>query len=324
MPTRDALVAHARTSMAKGSKSFAAASRLFAPAMRDNVWLLYAWCRACDDIIDGQDHGGAITAVEDVEARLTRVEALTDAALDGHETGDLSFDCLALVARECRLPRRYLDDLTEGFALDAEGWRPETEDDLLAYCYHVAGAVGCLMAIIMGVDPENDAVLDRACDLGLAFQLANIARDVAEDAAAGRCYLPRLWLEEMGLAEQGLDEARLGEVAARPALAILTGRLATLAARYEASARLGTPALPFRAAWAVLSAAGIYGGIGRKVAAAGERALDARMTTGKAEKLGWLVRAAGQGMLRRRLYPAAPRDPDLWRRPRMAFPSLRC
>lgn len=305
--------------MARGSKSFAAASRLFAPAMRDNVWLLYAWCRACDDIIDGQDHGGAITVVEDVEARLTRVEALTDAALEGRETGDPSFDCLALVARECRLPRRYIDDLTEGFALDAEGWRPETADDLLAYCYHVAGAVGCLMAIIMGVAPEDEAVLDRACDLGLAFQLANIARDVAEDAAAGRCYLPRRWLEEVGLEEAGLSDPL-----ARQALATLTARLAALAARYEESARIGTPALPFRAAWAVLSAAGIYGGIGRKVAAAGEGALDARMTTGTGEKLGWLLRAAGQGVMRRRLYPPTPRDPDLWHRPRMAFPSLRC
>ncbi|HEX7874827.1 MAG TPA: phytoene/squalene synthase family protein [Sphingobium sp.] len=312
--SRDALVAHARTSIARGSKSFAAASRLFVPEMRDNVWLLYAWCRACDDMIDGQDHGGDLTDVADVEARLTRVEQLTDAALAGEETGEPSFDCLGLVARECRLPRRYIDDLTEGFALDAEGWRPETINDLLAYCYHVAGAVGCLMAIVMGVDPDDEAVLDRACDLGLAFQLANVARDVMEDAVGGRCYLPRGWLSEVGL-----DEAGLLDPAARPRLATLTGRLAALAGRYEASARIGTPALSFRAAWAVLAAAGIYGGIGRKVAAAGEGALDRRIVTTGAEKIGWLARSAAQGAARGRLYRPAPRDADLWRRPHPAF-----
>ncbi|MET0137083.1 MAG: phytoene/squalene synthase family protein, partial [Sphingobium sp.] len=215
--SRDALVAHARASIARGSKSFAAASRLFRPAMRDHVWLLYAWCRACDDIIDGQDHGGAMSTVDDLAARLARVDRLTDEALAGRDTGEVAFDCLTLVARECALPHRYVYDLLEGFALDAEGWRPETLNDLLAYCYHVAGAVGCLMAVVMGVAPDDEAVIDRACDLGLAFQLANVARDVAEDAAAGRCYLPREWLQE-----GGLDEAGLMDPAARPHLATLT------------------------------------------------------------------------------------------------------
>ena len=57
---RDALVAYARASMARGSKSFGAASRLFDPVMRERVWMLYAWCRACDDLVDGQDHGGTL------------------------------------------------------------------------------------------------------------------------------------------------------------------------------------------------------------------------------------------------------------------------
>lgn len=314
MASREALVAHARASIARGSKSFAAASRLFQPVMRDRVWLLYAWCRACDDIVDGQDHGGTMTSVGDLAARLTRIETLTDAALAGEETGEPAFDCLALVARECALPHRYVHDLLEGFALDAEGWRPETLNDLLAYCYHVAGAVGCLMAIVMGVAPDDEAVIDRACDLGLAFQLANVARDVTEDAAGGRCYLPRDWLREVEL-----DESALLDPAARPRLALLTGRLATLAGRYEVSARVGTPALSYRAAWAVLAAAGIYGGIARKVLGAGQGALDRRMTTGTGEKLGWLLRAAGQASARASLYPPGPRDATLWRRPRSTF-----
>ena len=113
-----------------------------------------------------------------------------------------------LVARECGLTQQMADAVIDGFALDADDWRPGTENDLYRYCFHVAGAVGVMMAVVMGIDAQNDAVLDRACDLGFAFQLANIARDVAEDAAAGRCYLPQDWLAAAGIDE----EAGLGHV----------------------------------------------------------------------------------------------------------------
>jgi phytoene synthase len=307
---REELVAYARASIARGSKSFGAAARLFDGATRERVWMLYAWARTCDDMIDGQDHGGTMASVGDAAAGLARIRALTDTALAGSETGEPAFDCLGLVASECTLPRHYVEDVIEGFARDAEGWTPETEADLLSYCYHVAGAVGCLMAIVMGVAPDDETTLDRACDLGLAFQFANIARDVAEDAAAGRCYLPRCWL-----CEQGLTAETLMAPESRVRVTALTARLASLARLYEASARAGTPALPFRAAWAVLAAAGIYGGISRKVEQAGEGALDQRMTTGRREKLGWLALSAGQSALRTRLYRSELRDPDLWQRP---------
>jgi phytoene synthase len=204
----------------------------------------------------------------------------------------------------------FARDLIAGFALDAEEWRPRSEDDLYRYCYHVAGVVGCMMAVVMGVAPEDEDTLDRACDLGLAFQLANIARDVGEDAAAGRCYLPQDWLDEMGVPA--------GEVMAprhRAKLAVLGRRLAERAAAFEASARAGTPALSARSAWAVLSAAAIYGAIGRKVAERGERAWDARVSTGKGEKLGFIAQAGWQAGRRSALYPRTPRDPGLWRRP---------
>jgi len=311
MSVRPRLVAHARESIARGSKSFRTASRLFDPVTRERAWLLYGWCRACDDIADGQDHGGTMQATIDPIARLTEIRTRTQRALAG-EAGldDPAFAGGALVAAECAIPRRYMDDLIEGFALDARGWRPQSEDDLLLYCYHVAGAVGCMMAIVMGIEPEDNATLDRACDLGLAFQLANIARDIAEDASAGRCYLPADWL-----AEAGIDPADLMAAAYRPALAGLARRVASLATRYEASARRGTPALPFRSAWAVLAAAGIYGGIARYVAADPQAALERRVFTSRAEKLGWLLRAGSQSSRRSHLYPPAPRDPALWRRP---------
>ena len=311
LPSRDAIVATAAESIARGSKSFAAASRLFDRRTRERAWLLYAWCRKCDDIADGQDHGHGMTLVADAPARLARISAMTEAALAGQWVGDPAFDALRIVATETRMPPRFARDLIAGFALDAEDWRPRSEDDLYKYCYHVAGAVGCMMAVAMGVSPDDDATLDRACDLGIAFQLANIARDVEEDDRVGRCYLPEEWLVEMDI-----PPGQHMKPPFRQRLAVLTKRLAARAAEYEASARAGTPALPFRSAWAVLAAAGIYGAIGRAVAERGEHAWDHRVTTSAGAKIAMILRAAREAIGRETLYPPVPRDPDLWTRPR--------
>lgn len=306
---RAALVAHASASIARGSKSFALASKLFAPQTRERAWLLYAWCRKCDDLADGQDHGGTMALVDDAATRLATIRTLTEAALRGEVTGDPAFDGLGVVATECHITHAFARDLIEGFALDAADWRPQTENDLLQYCYHVAGAVGLMMAVVMGVDPEDEATLDRACDLGLAFQLANIARDVAEDADAGRCYLPRDWLTEQGISPDAL-------MANPAALAVLQQRLARMAAAYEVSARHGTGALDYRSAWAVLSAAGIYGDIAREVARRGPMALEDRVITTKAAKLGWVARAALQAQGRAAKWPRDVARVGLWTRHR--------
>ncbi len=304
-PGRDAIVATAGESIARGSRSFAAASKLFDPATRERAWLLYAWCRRCDDIADGQDHGHGMSVVEDPQARLAEIRERTAAALAGDWVGDAAFDALRIVASETGMPHRFAWDLIDGFALDADGWRPQTEDDLLRYCYHVAGVVGCMMAVVMGVAPGDDAVLDRACDLGLAFQLANIARDIGEDAEAGRCYLPSDWLAEVGL-------TAADPLADRKALAILGTRLADRAEGYEISARGGAAALSFRSAWAVLAAADIYGGIARKVRARGPNAWDSRTTTSGGEKLAAIAKAWGAARKR----TPTPRPAGLWTRPR--------
>jgi phytoene synthase len=314
LPTRDAIVATAQESIARGSQSFAAASRLFDRRTRERAWLLYAWCRRCDDIADGQEHGHGMTLVEDAPARLERLSAITEAALAGDWIGDPAFDALRIVATETMMPPHFARDLIAGFALDAKDWRPRTEDDLYTYCYHVAGAVGCMMALVMGVSPEDEATLDRACDLGMAFQLANIARDLAEDDRVGRCYLPADWLAEMDI-----PAGELMNPAHREKLAVLASWLAERAAAFEASARFGTPKLTFRSAWAVLAAAEIYGAIGREVAARGERAWDSRVSTSAAAKVGMIVRAAAEALRRRSLYPPAARSAALWTRPR--YPS---
>ena len=289
---RPALVAHARDTIARGSKSFAAASRLFDAPTRERVWLLYAWCRACDDLADDQELGGKLGDQAGAAERLTTIRSLTAKALAGEPTGNPSFDALGVVARETGLTARMAEDVIAGFALDTADWLPRSEADLLRYCYHVAGAVGVMMAVVMGVDPRDDDTLDRACDLGLGFQLANIARDLCEDYSAGRCYLPAEWL-----AEADIPPGEHMKPHYRAALVPLVQRMTRMARGYEAAARIGAARLAFRQRWAVLSAAGIYGAIGRKVEAAGAHAWDHRVSTSKAAKLAFVARALAQGMM---------------------------
>jgi len=282
---RSALVERAAESIRKGSKSFAAASMLFDRITRERAHLLYAWCRRCDDIADGQDHGGELMPSKSTpQDRAEAIRILTYRALDGQPTADLAFDALGQVAGEVGLTREMCDDVIDGFALDADEWRPRTEGDLMRYCYHVAGAVGVMMARVMGVPASASETLDRACDLGLAFQLSNIARDISEDDAAGRCYLPIEWL-----AEFDIPPGQHMKPQYRTQLVAMAKRLIKIAELHENAARLGAQHLRFRQRWAVLSAANIYGAIGREVVQQAELAWDSRVYTSKLAKLGHVI-----------------------------------
>ncbi len=258
---------------------------------------------------DAQDLGHNAVSGHDAASAQARLEALTAAALDGDKPVPPPFAALREVSRETRMPRHFIADHLAGFALDATDWRPQSEDDLLRYCYHVAGAVGCMMAVVMGVDPRDEDTLDRACDLGLAFQLANIARDIVPDAAVGRCYVPAHWLADLGITESAITTPE-----GRPALAAIAARLVVLARPYRASARIGAARLPPRARLAVLAADAIYGAIGEKVVRRGARAWDARVSTGTGEKLALFARA----LLRVAAAPRPAERTGLWTRARQS------
>jgi phytoene synthase len=299
---REELVEEAREAIAKGSRSFAFASRLFDRGTRERAWLLYAWCRRCDDIADGQEFGGRLGKPEDAENRIQAIRVLTRRALDGQPTADPAFDAFGQVAQEAGLTLEMAEDVLGGFALDAEGWRPRSEADLMRYCYHVAGAVGVMMARVMGVPADESETLDRACDLGIAFQLANIARDVSEDDAADRCYLPVEWI-----AEADIPPGEHMKPKYREQLVALVARLLDLAEAHEAAGRYGAGALGFRQRWAVLAAANIYGAIGRKVRARGAAAWDHRVQTSALAKLGFVAKAWREALGR-------PEEPPEWPR----------
>lgn len=287
---REELVFEARETIRRGSKSFYAASRLFDRPTREKAWLLYAWCRRCDDIADGQDLGGNLVDPpenqQEAEDRLQGIRVLTRRAFQHQPTADPAFDGLGQLEMETGIDEDMADDVIAGFALDAAEWRPRSEADLLRYCYHVAGAVGIMMAKVMGVPDEDGETLDRACDQGIAFQLANIARDFAIDADAGRCYIPQEWL-----AEEDIEPGQEMKPHHRQEMADIAKRMVALMEKHEAAARWGTRRLPFRSRWAVLAAANIYGAIGREVVARGAHAWDERVVIGRWAKLKMIVRA---------------------------------
>ncbi len=312
------LAAHGKETIAKGSKSFAIASMLFGRETQADVQMLYAWCRYCDDVIDGQDLGGdapdAHLTPDEQARRLAALKRKTEMALNGEATGEAAFDGFALVAARHRMPHQYPMDLLDGFAMDVSDHAFETMDDTLRYCYGVAGCVGIMMAIVMGVSPQDERTLDRACDLGLAFQLTNICRDIIDDAKAGRVYLPAALLQRHGIdpsAQTVCDDAN------RDALAGVATVLLDEADRYYASASEGIRQLPPRAAAAIAAARNVYRDIGRLIRERKSHAWDERAYTSKPRKI-WLatagaVQGAPQPVLLRNK-PSAPRA-SLWTRP---------
>ncbi|MFG1298802.1 phytoene/squalene synthase family protein [Xanthobacter sp. V3C-3] len=296
--------------IAKGSKSFAAAARLFAPQMRADAVMLYAWCRHCDDVVDGQVLGhGRVSADASPAERLDDLFEETRRAYRGAPSAHPAFAAFAEVVRRNHIPERYPLELLEGFRMDVEGRAYRTLDDTLTYCYHVAGVVGVMMALIMGA--RDETVLDRASDLGLGFQLTNISRDVIEDAGIGRIYLPAEYLDDAGIPADALADPRH-----RAALAGVVARLLDVAEPYYEQARIGMAALPFRAAAAVGAARGVYRAIGVEVRRRGSAAWDARVSTSRAQKVAFLARGLGDALAARFDGAPPPRPSNLWTRPR--------
>jgi 15-cis-phytoene synthase len=300
------LVAAASAVIGEGSTSFAAAARLLDSPTRESAALLYAWCRHCDDVIDGQTLGHAARPSDGCAgARLDALERATRGALAGRPPDAFPFRALAAVAERHAVPLDLPLAHLAGFRLDVEGRRYRTLDELLVYCWGVAGVVGVMMARLMGVDDRD--TLDRAADLGLAFQLTNVARDVAEDAAVGRVYLPLAWLDEAGVPADALDAP-----AHRAAVAEVATRLVAAAEPFYDSALVGIGRLPVRSAAAIGAARAVYRAIGRKVVARREAAWEARVHTSRAEKLIQVARGTGAAVGARAL-TRRPRDPALWR-----------
>jgi 15-cis-phytoene synthase len=271
-PSVELALAQCRNMIRVGSKSFSMASHLFTERTRDAAHFLYGWCRYADDSVD---------SVRDPADQLKRVDELrrkTEEAFRGSPAPEPVFVALSHIAREHRIPSYYAEELLEGMAMDVRRERYETPEALGLYCYRVAGTVGLMMSHVMGVSEER--ALQHAAALGTAMQLTNIARDVMEDSAMGRVYLPERWLKEEGVSA---SEVALAEK--REAVARVVARLLDLAEGYYRLGNDGLRFLPFRAALAVGTASCVYSDIGRLVRRLGARAWDGRAVVSKGRKL---------------------------------------
>ncbi len=171
-----------------GSKSFLLASHFLPKQVRFAATSLYGFCREADDLIDGNsgEPEALKQALDTVQQRINNVYS--------SKPLDNSTDrALRSVVQHYHLPRGLLDALLQGFEWDTSGRTYQTLEEVEDYAARVAGSVGAMMAVLMGV--RDPTILARACDLGVAMQLTNICRDVGEDARAGRCYLPIDWLQ---------------------------------------------------------------------------------------------------------------------------------
>jgi phytoene synthase len=197
------VVAEARATTRRVARTFSIACRLLPRACRDDVYLLYLVFRSLDDLVD--------EARPEAAARLAAVRAWCD---DEPAEATPEVELLIRLAARHELPRAALADFCEGMAWDLAGWAPETEADVDAYCYRVAGTVGLVMAAVLGVR-EPDRALPAAAALGMAMQRTNILRDIDEDAAAGRRYLARETIERLGPPLPNRREALLRDQIAR-------------------------------------------------------------------------------------------------------------
>ena len=268
-------MATCRTLLKGGSRTFHAASLVLPRRVSDPAIALYAFCRLADDAVDLGSHRAA--AVERLRERLDRAYR--------RQPMDMASDrAFAAVVARFSIPRELPEALLDGLAWDAEGRRYETLPELYAYAARVAGAVGAMMTLVMGRRAPD--IVARACDLGVAMQLTNIARDVGEDARAGRLYLPLAWLREAGI-----DPDRwLAKPVFGPEIAAIVRRLLDAADALYGRATTGIGNLPLSCRPGIYAARALYAEIGRELERGGLDSVSRRAVVSTNRKLAVLAR----------------------------------
>jgi len=175
---------------AHSGSSFYYSFLFLSPPRRRAITALYAFCREVDDIVDG------VAEAAVARAKLAWWRAEIAAAYDGTPQHPVA-RALQPVVAQFRLPQSHLQTVIDGMMMDLDLTRYLDFVALERYCHNVAGVVGLMSAEIFG--RTDDRTLDYARDLGIAFQLTNIIRDVGEDARRGRIYLPQDELAQFGV-----------------------------------------------------------------------------------------------------------------------------
>jgi 15-cis-phytoene synthase len=266
-------LAHCEAAIRHGSLSFHAASRLLPSVVRDPALALYAFCRVADDEVD---------LTHDKAAALERLRERLELAYAGRPENAPPDRAFAALIEHYNMPRALPEALLEGLEWDVSYRRYNTLSDVISYSARVASSVGVMMCVLMGV--RDRSALARACDLGVAMQLTNIARDVGEDALEGRLYLPLDWLEKSGLSAEALMEDP------RPSKVVryMVRNLLIEAERLYRRSEAGIAVLPLRCRPGIYAARYIYAGIGDQLQQMGYDPVTRRARTTKVQKLGLL------------------------------------
>jgi len=289
MPTRyadersyRADIAACRRLLRGGSQTFHAASLLLPRAVREPASALYAFCRLADDAVDLNE--GRIEAVQRLRERLHR-------ACEGRPLPAPADRALAAVVERFGIPAALPEALLEGLEWDATGRRYEDLEGVCAYGARVAGSVGAMMALVMGA--RSRVAVARACDLGVAMQLSNIARDVGEDARAGRIYLPLQWMRDAGLD----PEVWLAAPHYSAALGAVVQCLLDAADALYQRATPGIGLLPLACRPGIHAAGHLYAAIGWEVAARGLDSVSQRAVVPAGRKATLLAQALVAALL---------------------------
>ena len=316
-------LAAGKLSLARHGSTFHAAHLALGAEHARRVELLYGFCRHVDDLVDEQPLDEAHAAID-----------MLCADLDGDRARDPAVAGLLDLRRQGRIDGAVVDEFVAGVAQDLIQSTYADVDDLLRYCYRVAGTVGLMMVSLLEV--EDPAAPPFAIDLGIGMQLTNISRDVLEDARRGRVYLPAS-LTGGPLSPGDIAEGR-ASATARARMGV--ERLLGIADRYYRSADLGMRFLPARARFAVLAASRTYEAIGPRVLASDPVRLPERARVGRLGRasrfavaaLDWLRAPAGEarphaaelhGALRGKPGANAPARPDRAPDAGRAAPALR-
>ena len=269
----DGAYRHCRQVTRASATSFYHGMRLLPASRRSAMYAVYAFARRIDDIADG-----SLARVE----KLAALERARDdvAALDAPPTDDPTLVALSDAAGRFDLPRDALVELIEGAWMDVAETRYQTFDDLVVYCRRVGGTIGRLSLAVFGASDKGPEAMALADDLGVAFQLTNILRDVREDLASGRLYLP---LDDLGAfgcrVEDGSIAGDFGGVARFEA--------ARANEWYERGLQL-VPLLDRSSASCVTAMAGIYRRLLRRIEREPEAVLAGRLSLPGWEK-GWVA-----------------------------------
>jgi len=234
--------------MAASGKTFFQAAGLLPEDVRDGVVALYAFCRYVDDLAD--------ESTQSLAARSQQLHRLQQALIEGQN--EESTGALSILHHAIRLSpsgRRAASVLVGAAREDLNQKQPHTEAELVSYAFGVAGTVGLMMAEVLGAQKQGTRA---AIELGIAMQLSNIARDVAQDLRAKRVYLPASWITSTDI-ERALTQHHQS---AQNMLVSATHRLLNLADEFYDSAFTGFWTLPGRVRWSILSAALCYREIG--------------------------------------------------------------